>query len=98
RSEQHPRVARDFFYERAEISERVPAERVVLQPHEVAVSDFLDAGRKMAVPKQRHFLEKRRRAVHHPVEPPMAKIENLFALHRAQLARLLLKILTPIFC
>ena len=50
----------------------------------------------MAVPEERHFFEKRRRPSHHPLQPPTAKVENVFAFHHVNFARFFLKILAPI--
>ena len=66
-----------------EIPESIAAQGIVLQPHPVGVLDLLDAGGEMSVPEKSHLFEQRRRAMHHPVEPPPAQIENLLAFHHA---------------
>ena len=94
----HRRVARNRFDQCGKIPKRVSTERVVLQPHPVTVFDFLNACSEMTVPEKSHLLQKRRRAIHHSLEPPAAEIENLISLHHAELPCRFAKIFAALLC
>src|SRR5437764_628608 len=56
----HRGIARDFLGEGGKISDGMTAEQIVLAPHPITVSHFLDAGREVAVPEERHLFDQRR--------------------------------------
>ena len=52
----------------------------------------------MTVPEKSHLLQKRRRAIHHSLEPPATEIENLISFHHAELPYRFPKIFAALFC
>src|SRR5207302_749109 len=77
-----------------------PCKTKLLRGHvdPVAVFDFLNACSEMTVPEKSHLLQKRRRAIHHSLEPPAAEIENLISLHHAELPCRFAKIFAALLC
>src|SRR5215467_4390317 len=55
--------------------------------YQVCFADFLDAGRKMAMPEEHHFLLQGPRAVGHPFEPPTAQLKHVLAIGALNFAK-----------
>ena len=66
----HRAVAHHRARERAEVAERVAAQRALLAHHQLDVADLVVRGRPVVVPVERHALDQRMPAAHHAVEPP----------------------------
>ncbi len=44
-------------------------QQIILSLHQLSIIDLAGAGRKVAVPKQRHLFQQRRRCGQHPIDP-----------------------------
>src|SRR5207237_9753895 len=64
------RVASDASHQLAEVTERMPPQKLVLPEHELWVANLGCTSGKVSVPKQRRLLQQRRRRMTHPVQPP----------------------------
>ena len=66
----HRAVAHEGARERAEVAERVAAQRALLAHHQLDVADLVVRRRPVVVPVERHALDQRMPPAHHAVEPP----------------------------
>ena len=66
----HRTVAHQRARERAEIAERVAAQRALLTHHQLDVADLAVRCRPVVVPVERHALDQRMPAAHHAIKPP----------------------------
>ena len=66
----HRAVAHHRARQRAEVAERVAAQRALLAHHQLDVADLVVRGRPVVVPVEGHALDQRMAAAHHAVEPP----------------------------
>ena len=66
----HRAVAHHGARQRAEVAQRVAAQRALLAHHQLDVADLVVGRRPVVVPVERHPLDQRMTAAHHAVEPP----------------------------
>src|SRR5258708_24051834 len=89
--DKHRRIFARFGEQFEPVADREAPEQFILPPDIIRVADFFEAGRKMPVPKKRHFFLKWPRTFGHPLQPPTAQFEDALVLY---LTLLLLHLLT----
>ena len=57
--------------------EGIAAQRLVLEPEEIGITHFLEAGGEVAMPEKGHLFLERTQPQRHPANPPVAQVRHL---------------------